>query len=108
VRYVVIAVDEEGAPVAIGPLNDTASDALYEEIESWNWTASSSARVVTVAQTRHKAAQRRPGGQRRLNAEQRTALLAEFDAKVMSAAALARKWHISRATLYRLLDARKS
>jgi transposase-like protein len=60
--------------------------------------------VLTVAQARSEAAQRRPGGQRRLTSEQQAELLAEYDAKTMSATALARKHGVSRATLYRLVS----
>jgi hypothetical protein len=50
----VMAQDDQGSPVVIGPAS--VSEELREEIESWGWTViSGSARKLTLAQARKEA-----------------------------------------------------
>ena len=57
-KYYLIATTPQGAAFAIGPLDDPASDELYDEVESWGWDVhTGSAGKMTVAQARKYARQ---------------------------------------------------
>lgn len=54
--FYLVAQNEQGSPVVLGPLSDYASDELYAEVESWGWTVlTGSARKMSVAQARKEA-----------------------------------------------------